>query len=351
MVKSHTGSAQIVGVKSRVLESIQALRALAAISVVLLHVPFIVRGSFGVDIFFVISGFIIAFVGNDRPAPFILKRLIRIVPLYWFGTVGILIMALVMPSYLGSTKPNPVNLVKSLFFIPYVKEDNSIQPMMFLGWTLNYEMLFYVVFAFCLSFGRRPGVIICQICFVIVAAIGIMLRPESLPLRAWTDPIVIEFVYGMALYQFWSAKKIAKLPVPLSIAICVALYGFLVWIESAIPDIGLRVLQPAAGDAVRPLLFGLPAAALVAVMLAMEDRIRFPALVVLVGDASYSLYLFHPYVVGALERSIPVGERPFLFLAATLGFSIMLALVLYAALEKPSRAFLRAHLIRPQTKR
>jgi exopolysaccharide production protein ExoZ len=342
-----------VNTTSQVLRSIQSLRALAAISVVLMHVPFIARGSFGVDIFFVISGFIIAFVGNDRPAPFMLKRLIRIVPLYWLGTFGIFVMALIAPSYLGSTKPDPINLVRSLFFIPYQKEDGAIQPMMFLGWTLNYEMLFYTVFAFCLFFGRRSAVLICKIFFLIAGAVGVVLRPEVLPFRAWTDPIVVEFVYGLALYQFWSTKKLMRVPVYLSVVSCMALYGLMVWIEGTMPNFELRVLQPAANDALRPLLFGLPAAALVALVLGMEGRIRFPALLVLVGDASYSLYLFHPYVLGALKRIIDAanGAERLVFLGAALGLSVTVALIFYAAIERPSRIFLRNHLLRSQTTR
>lgn len=331
----------------QVLRSIQTLRALAATSVVLMHVPFIARGSFGVDIFFVISGFIMAFVGNDRSVPFMLKRLIRIVPVYWVGTTGILIMALVTPWYLGSTRPDLINLLKSLLFIPYVKEDGSIQPMMFLGWTLNYEMMFYVIFAFCLFFGRRSGILICQIVLIAMAALGALLRPESIPLRAWTDPIVTEFAYGLVLYQIWSAKKIGRLPLSLSVVGCVALYGLMAWVEGVMPNLALYVLQPAAHDALRPLLFGLPAAALVAFMLGLEQRVWFPALLVVVGDASYSLYLFHPYVLGALKRSMDIssGYQRFAFLVAALGLSVMVALVLYAAIEKPSRVFLRNRLV------
>src|SRR5262249_39672775 len=137
------------------LDSLQALRAVAALSVVLYHIDFIGRGAFGVDIFFVLSGFIICHVTAADRQHFLLKRLIRIVPLYWARTLVVCALALAAPRLLQTTSDSWMGLLKSLFFIPYEKESGRVYPVLFLGWTLNYEMFFYVVFSIALAL--RPA--------------------------------------------------------------------------------------------------------------------------------------------------------------------------------------------------
>lgn len=139
------------------LKSLQILRAIAATSVVYFHIGatsvayFQIRaiplfGSFGIDIFFVISGFVMAMViaNGQSPRIFAVSRLTRIVPLYWIFTTCFLILAAIKPELLNSTTANITNYLKSIFFIPYLKEDGAQIPMIAVGWTLNYEMYFYV---------------------------------------------------------------------------------------------------------------------------------------------------------------------------------------------------------------
>lgn len=102
-------------------------------------------GQFGVDIFFVISGFVMTLIveNGQKPATFLLKRVLRILPLYWILTTCLLILAIIKPELLNSTTANFTNYVKSIFFIPYFKENGSLSPLLALGWTLNYEVFFY----------------------------------------------------------------------------------------------------------------------------------------------------------------------------------------------------------------
>ena len=138
------------------LQSIQALRAVAASSVILVHIPFVGRGTFGVDIFFVISGFIICYISSLNADDFLLKRIFRIVPLYWLGTCGVFLVALLMPTLLNATTANLTNLAKSLFLIPYRREDGSVFPMLFLGWDwLIRDVLLDIVFGLALAFFKR----------------------------------------------------------------------------------------------------------------------------------------------------------------------------------------------------
>ena len=147
-------------------ESLQYVRGLAAIAVVIFHIltqlislgfDTFAWGSEGVDLFFVLSGFLMMVLPTHdhiRPIEFFKRRLIRVVPLYWILTLVIFGISLIIPSLLNSTSPDFVNLIKSLLFIPFKNQasNNSFYPMLIPGWTLNFEMMFYLLFSFTLLF-------------------------------------------------------------------------------------------------------------------------------------------------------------------------------------------------------
>ena len=153
--------------------SIQILRALAALLVVFHHARYQIRdfeaffyggiwqsGQAGVDIFFVISGFIMWVTTHDRrttPLQFLTNRIVRIVPLYWLLTLTVAAACLIAPSLFRGVVLAPEHVVKSLFFIPdfYPGMPTHIWPLLLPGWTLNYEMIFYVVFAVALLLPRH----------------------------------------------------------------------------------------------------------------------------------------------------------------------------------------------------
>ena len=131
---------------------IQFLRFLAASLVVLTHTlgeydDLRSFGGFGVDVFFVISGFVIYLITDSGHKNFFVKRLIRIVPIYWLFTIGISIIALLEPQLLRSASFDVTQIIASLFFIPYWTENAGFAPILTLGWTLNFEMLFYLYIA------------------------------------------------------------------------------------------------------------------------------------------------------------------------------------------------------------
>lgn len=132
-------------------DSIQALRGLAALFVVFQHVRFLNFGAFGVDIFFCISGFMIMFTTEKSTKYFFRKRLVRILPLYYLMTLGTYLSLLLFPSMFQQTRHDFSYLVKSLLFIPFDIGSGAIQPLVRIGWTINCEMLFYLLFFHCLS--------------------------------------------------------------------------------------------------------------------------------------------------------------------------------------------------------
>ena len=137
------------------IEIIQVLRFFAAFSVMMVHLPIIGFGIWGVDIFFVISGFIMMYVTENNQKNFLIKRIIRIVPLYWILTLGVFSIAIFYPDLLNNTTANFEHLIKSLFFVPFDKNSSGHFPILFLGWTLNFEIIFYILFSISLFFQKK----------------------------------------------------------------------------------------------------------------------------------------------------------------------------------------------------
>ncbi len=319
------------------LDSVQALRALAALCVVVYHVDFVARGAFGVDIFFVISGFIICHVTAADHDGFLRKRLIRIVPLYWTGTLCLFVLAFFAPQLLKSAATLS-GLVDSLLFIPYAKDGGRVYPILFLGWTLNYEMFFYALFACALALNRRLAPIMVCAVLVLLAAAGQIVGPGSVIGRFYTSPILLEFCYGIAVFHAWQRARAALLGAS----------RLLVLAAACTVVLGMAALT-AEDSAYRFAVWGLPSAVVVLLMLGLQGRIAFPLGIVALGDASYSLYLFHPYVLKVVDRTaISFAEASFASVCAALlyiGLSLLLAIAVYRHFERPVSRLLRARLL------
>jgi peptidoglycan/LPS O-acetylase OafA/YrhL len=162
-------------------------------------------GNAGVSVFFVISGFIMvhicweSFGRSGAAASFIRRRVIRIVPLYWLATIAALAYHRVSATH--GAHAGWLELVYSLAFIPYSDSEGLWEPIVPQGWSLNYEMMFYVIFALSLLFRRLialPAVGVTLGSFVIV---GPLLPNETLAYLA--SPIVLWFLLGIGLGILW----------------------------------------------------------------------------------------------------------------------------------------------------
>jgi exopolysaccharide production protein ExoZ len=202
------------------IHSLQALRAVAAWLVVTDHALLEITknqsedsvtrvawalGSGGVSVFFVISGFIMVhicwdnFGGWTAATKFLLRRVIRIVPLYWLATVAALAFHRISATH-GAHDGWP-QLIYSLSFIPYSGSEGSWSPILPQGWTLNYEMMFYAIFALGLSFQRKIGLPAVGVILVVFVTTGPLLRNQTLAYLA--SPIVLWFLLGMGLAALW----------------------------------------------------------------------------------------------------------------------------------------------------
>ncbi|RWD73153.1 MAG: acyltransferase [Mesorhizobium sp.] len=312
----------------------QYLRGLAACAVVCFHIreqfggPFDV-GAAGVDVFFVISGFIMWVTTAGRPTNpwrFMGRRITRIVPLYWIVTLLTAMGILMKPQFFYDHFFSVANFVGSLFFLPILQED-ALHPIVVQGWTLCYEMMFYLVFTLVLLLGERWRFGILVGALAAIVALHFVL-PAGYA-RAFTDPVVIEFAAGVVVGRLWLQG--ARLPLGAGLAMSGA--GILLltagqWFDAHLP---------------RALLWGLPAALIVAGAVFAERARPFKpdALPTFLGDASYSIYLWH-IVVGVLATGvvlrigIPAALQPVTIIVATLALSAML----YLIVEKPLIALL-----------
>jgi peptidoglycan/LPS O-acetylase OafA/YrhL len=333
---------------------IQVLRALATIAVAATHFqidfnrlvdaasalpPFmpVARGAF--DFFFIISGFVLVYSSDSLfgttsgPTTFFARRLIRLLPLYYLATTLYVIMAFAIPG-LGKSFTTET-IIASYLFIPVPRPDGIIQPVVGQGWTLNYEMFFYVLFVVSILAPRRAAVALASLFIVIAVIIG---RLFSLPTawNYWCQPILLEFIFGMTLgLAFMEGVRIP---------------AWLGWILVA-AGLSILVFWPMDGDAyntTRVMLLGAPAA-MITGGLTLGDLVKpgRPARIMsIIGDASLSLYLFHSFPIrGVLHLWIWLGFNPagapWLLLVISILVGIAMSIAMYKYLEAPTTRALR----------
>ncbi|SEP77620.1 exopolysaccharide production protein ExoZ [Devosia sp. YR412] len=288
--------------------SIQYLRGFAAVFVLASHallyplvghdLGFSRLGWMGVILFFVISGFIMVVVtgeGRFSATDFLRRRFIRIVPMYWGATLIAAALALALPHMFKTTVYDTGQLILSLLFIPFHNPvSGGIHPLYKLGWTLNYEMFFYVCFALLAFLGAQSRVIWLTIAFAALTLIGALLQPEPAIAQFYTSFMPLAFVAGAWIGLATLQGKIARLPRSMIYAVIVLgliglVEGFSVDRNGLLED-GLAFV-------------GLAAFASALVLLAVRFEAVLPKvrLLELVGDASYSIYLVHIYEVAILS--------------------------------------------------
>ncbi len=348
------------------LTNVQILRGIAALFVVLYHIPdeladrgwdssvFPVMwvGSSGVDIFFVISGFIMVYstVGLFRKpwasVNFFLRRLARIVPLYWIFTTIAVFVTIRGERHLDHPDYTISHFIASYLFTFYMRPGFDDFPIYRQGWSLNYEMFFYVCFALALML-RRPRALLALSLFFLglvglaVAGLhGLVTLPW--PIASLANSDLLEFIFGMVLAQAY--LKGFRVPRPVAIGAAFA----------ALMAIMLTTVQ-VAGDwfPYRGFVWGPPAAILVAAAVMHEPlppgaiRRSFEAL----GNASYSLYLVHTAFFMALfwllGRVMNIHRIPALWTGALMLFgAIGSAFLLYRYVERPITRVLQRRLRR-----
>ncbi len=299
----------------KVLENIQALRGIAVFLVLLVHVGLVEKkyslmpvlpdlvqfGMSGVDIFFVISGFIMMTITMSKQKDvkyafsFLYSRIIRIYPLYWFYSLLVLIAFVVNPNWVNSSNGSEVHLVESFLLIP---QDGL--PLLAVGWTLIHEMYFYIGFFILLLFLRSNNLIFTAIALWGAGVIGsnLLIEFTSPFLKIITHPLTLEFVGGAFI-----AYVMTKMEVTFNVLTLKALFVLallLPLVNYVLYDYYYNV-DPSGW--LRVLLFGLPAMLLLYVSLLLEKSgLVMSKWLVSMGDRSYTIYLAHVLVINAVGR-------------------------------------------------
>lgn len=330
--------------RSSQIVSIQYLRGFAALLVIFQHaheqIPAFQAymdtsfGAGGVDLFFIISGVVmIQSTSRHRPTrrDFMLRRVERIVPLYWTMTALVAVLLIAAHGLVESSVFTVDSFVKSLLFIPSLNPGkDELSPMLKLGWTLNFEMFFYLVFAVFLPLGavKRIGCITAT--FLLFYVWGRVLGSQWRPVQFWSDPIVLEFVLGAVIGLVDLRGWLCPLPRwAVYSALAIGVVSFV-----ALSDV------PVARLWVR----GLPAFIVVGSLIAMERNglFRFGrGIMRTIGDASYSIYLSHLYGIIAARLLWnrahlphgPLSAASFVVFCYAVGLALGLAV--YFFFEKP----------------
>ena len=328
------------------LSNLQVLRGMAALLVVIFHVreevalryaetswPDATFGAFGVDLFFVVSGFVMVYAtspsfGASKAAPaFFLRRLARIVPLYWAVTTAYMLFVIKTGQDPGYTAPFTLS---SYLFFPYPQPwDGDYFPAYSLGWTLDYEIFFYACLSGVLALRRTAAVLALSAGLAALVLAG-RLFPLPGPLSVWCNSQVLEFVFGMILAEAFIRG--ARLPGWLcATLVCMAFTAVLATV-------------PTMGDwwAYRGLVWGLPGAALLAgaVFHVPGGRSLLRRFLERLGDASYSLYLLHYLVFVVVARAllhVPGSEHipALVYAPMLLAASVGAAFLTYRLFERP----------------
>jgi exopolysaccharide production protein ExoZ len=316
--------------------SIQALRAIAALLVAFAHTypellsfgpttfPNFFLGAIGVDLFFVISGFIMIYASEPlfrrlASAPyFFARRIVRIVPLYWIAST-VMLFLLVLHERGGPIPDLPLHsIVRSYLFMPANRPQTGYFPMLSAGWTLYYEMFFYVVFAFAIVLPRLWAVV------AVTGVFGFFVYG----IRMW-DPLLFEFCFGMVIALAYRAQ--VRLPVWLCAAMIAA--AIPLWIWNGLENFVTLDRWQGWGTSAALVV----AACALSRFSAPAELMRWPNRL---GDASYSLYLFHGLVsiaLGKIVRTLGIDPQPhpWLYAAVLMAACIVAALVIYDRTERP----------------
>ena len=338
--------------------NIQYLRAIAALMVVFQHSQFVhhpagmgIFGGLGVDLFFAISGFVI-FATTLRDfslREYLLKRCIRIIPMYWALTFLMAALILGAPSLFSSTIFKFDHFVRSLLFIPTYtpSRPNEITPLLPPGWTLNYEMFFYVSFGLLLVLLRNRSLLLVTltVLFGSLVVAGFFLKTDAAVVVTYTSWRLLEFLAGVFaayLLLYWP-----RLPMKPIVAWTLMASGW-----------GLLVYVGFFEGSIASLIAGIFVIVFAAAALDRAGASGSLPFFKLLGDASYSIYLIHIFVAGALKqvlsRFAAVNDsltQTIMFMSAVIVLSTCAGALMYLYLEVPVLGFLRRRLLKSRNGR
>jgi exopolysaccharide production protein ExoZ len=248
---------------------------------------------------------------------FIKKRLTRIVPLYWFYTSLFLFLFLLIlfPNLFGNYKMGSTEwTISSYLFFPAYNYRDMLEPILSIGWTLHYEIFFYFVFGIFLLFDKKY-LLILPLIFVLF----LQFNYQNYILNYYFNSIIIEFLFGLliaVLYEKYNIKNKTFLFTSLLLGILLLLSNIFIYYNLN-----------------RFIVYGLPwSIVFISIIYLEKNYVSFKSkLIVLIGDASYSIYLSHIFTIGLVSKLI---SNSLLFIFCSLILSTVVGILSYLLLEK-----------------
>ena len=245
-------------------------------------------GQSGVDLFFIISGFIMSYTTDRRAVggvAFFKARMARILPLYWSLSIAAFLVFLVSPRLINRSG-GTTTILHSFTLFP-VGDKLLIQN----GWTLSFEFWFYIIFAAALAMGTSHRIPKASAILLVLFVIGYVFTPTRPALEVATNPLLLEFFMGMIAFLYF--KNIRQKVVVNVILLFIGLVS-LVYVGTH----GIVENQLVS--------YGVPFMLVVCGLVGMESLMnRLPTMFLTrilraIGDSSYSLYLIHPFVISVV---------------------------------------------------
>jgi exopolysaccharide production protein ExoZ len=287
-------------ISSTYFTQIQILRGLAAFAVLFCHLPEEILiainapfkqlpGAFGVDVFFVISGFLMMYVTENGTKDFLVKRAVRILPLYWICT-------LIYGIYydIGSME----QVMRSIFLLP--------DPIVGQAWTLIYEVIFYMIIFLSAKISIKHRGLITSAVLITIASAGVYLKPWLNETTGfYFSSIILEFIFGIGAYWFVKQSMI-KIPKLLSLFICFISVGMMYILKIMIFRDSFIAGENLTGTNewnLRFLCWGVFALVIFVSFFCGFRGYKFPKIFVFFGDISFSVYLIHTIVIDIVRQT------------------------------------------------
>ncbi|WP_313816627.1 acyltransferase [Cupriavidus sp.] len=345
-----------------VITTVHALRGLAALAVVLLHTNYLFFGAISsqfqaVSIFFVISGFIVAYITEHGTENFLIRRVFRVLPIYWLVTIFALIWyPLGQFSWLALVFSDPAQAIlqvegalfnpdffpyvlKNLLMIPYPDPSSGAYTLfVYPAWTLAIECFFYLLFGVLAMLGRKPALIVISAFFVGCNLFRILGDGHGV-LGFYGKQESLYIVSGFGVYWLWKrSDKVAELPRILFkiLALIVAALVF----ASNVP-LAYSQTSPVWNNFLQYTWHILPPVVVLTALMMHTAGIRCNfRVIVFLGDISYALYLVHTIVLTTFDRYASVYpflefRHNFKGVVLAVAVSCLVAWVLHVGFEKP----------------
>ena len=321
---------------------LEVFRFISAFAIMFHHMPLGFAGAWGVNLFFMISGFVMMECTKAGDPQFFRKRLIRIVPFYWLLTLTVFVIALIAPSLMNNTTADLEHLIKSLFFIPFDKNGSGHAPILFVGWTLNYEMLFYLIFGLSLTVTVRYRAVISTI--ILGTVMALFSYNDGFVSGVLASAGLMDFAAGMLLFSIANIRQIEARIILLQVAIMLCS----LFLSNHALDYKLYSTSIAC--------FLVMGAAIVSC-----QKAQFHPIVCTLGAATYVMYLIHAFVIQAFDKLLNafdvhetsimhhghhIGSQSIIIIAIV-AIVVGLSVLIHRRLELPLNSLLRAKFLKP----